>query len=399
MKLFANKKSVKEKNETEGLKRMVETLLDLKSQQMTIREKSIFHAIDLLATTLSMAKYEIYLHQGSKSQKVKNEAYYRLNIFANNNESSFELWYKFWTNYFRKNKSLLIENNKKFYVADNYNSTNSIINKKEYKDIQLSDNNGNMIEMIKSFINDKCVEINFKEKEAINYIKDFYDDYSLFIKIANSYYKSSNIKKWLLEIPSGQPPIKDAKTGKEISYEDYLDKLIGNLFSDKESGFMLSNSLSLKCVNAEAKASSDDYLNLLKNWDKETARIFKIPESIFLGTEVSNKDFDNFITFSCGPYWRILEQNLNHKMIGLENYLKGNKIVINKDHINYHDVISNATNIDKLYADGFSHDDILEILDREPVGESWSQEHRITKNYSEDVSSNKNAAKGGDENE
>ena len=86
---------------------------------------------------------------------------------------------------------------------------------------------------------------------------------------------------------------------------------------------------------------------------------------------------------------RMIEDNLNAKLILKDNYLKGEKFVINKLNIKHFDIFDVAGPIDKLSANGFSHNDNRSFLGLPTVAEDWANEHRFTKNYAE--------LKGGDE--
>ena len=51
----------------------------------------------------------------------------------------------------------------------------------------------------------------------------------------------------------------------------------------------------------------------------------------------------------------------------------------------YIDVIESASNLDKLYCNGWSFNDVLDLLDKPRIEEDWANERRFTKNYSTDI--------------
>ena len=82
---------------------------------------------------------------------------------------------------------------------------------------------------------------------------------------------------------------------------------------------------------------------------------------------------------------------MNGTLIKKNEYLRGDRIFINKLNMKHFDIFDSATALDKLFGDGFSHNDLCRFLDIPGVDEAWANEHHVTKNYG-----NANE-KGGDE--
>ena len=85
---------------------------------------------------------------------------------------------------------------------------------------------------------------------------------------------------------------------------------------------------------------------------------------------------------------------MNACYISKEAWLKGDRILFDTSSIKHIDVIESAGNLDKLYSNGWSHNDILKLLKKPPVKEKWADARRFTKNYAENIDS----TKGGDDN-
>ena len=152
----------------------------------------------------------------------------------------------------------------------------------------------------------------------------------------------------------------------------------------------MSQYFELENLNCEKVQTSEDYRNLLKKWSDDVAMAFNIPLDVFYGSKTDKSTGTNdFITFAINPIIAMIEDNLNAKLISKENYLKGEKFVINKLNIKHFDIFDVSGPIDKLSANGFSHNDNRSFLGLPTVDEDWADEHRFTKNYSE--------LKGGDE--
>ena len=153
---------------------------------------------------------------------------------------------------------------------------------------------------------------------------------------------------------------------------------------------ILSEFFGLERINGDRVQTSEDYRNLVKKWSDDVAVAFNIPLDVFYGSKTDKSTGTNdFITFAINPIIEMIEDNLNAKLILKDNYLKGEKFVINKLNIKHFDIFDVAGPIDKLSANGFSHNDNRSFLGLPTVAEDWANEHRFTKNYAE--------LKGGDE--
>lgn len=68
-------------------------------------------------------------------------------------------------------------------------------------------------------------------------------------------------------------------------------------------------------------------------------------------------------------------------MVGIDDYKKGEYIEFNKQNMFHKDILDNANGIDKLTGDGFSRNEINDIIGLPQINEDWANEHHITKNY------------------
>ena len=72
-------------------------------------------------------------------------------------------------------------------------------------------------------------------------------------------------------------------------------------------------------------------------------------------------------------------------LVGMDSFLKGEKIVIDMSKFKHVDVIESAANLDKLRAIGFTLDEIFEMVGREPLGTDFSKQRVLTKNYTNEL--------------
>lgn len=384
------------KKEDSKKKELIEVLIQNLAVNMKLFSKEYEKANDLLSKSLALVTFKRWIIKNGKKQKVVDEEYYKLNIEPNDNESAYMLWYKFWHNFFDKGESLLIEINKKLYVADSWLIDDTVLYSTIFKEVRIIAPNGTSFKVDKTFDAREVIYIKLNNKKVKRLLEDYYSSFGELLDVTSKHYVHSKLIKYLLGYDGSQLPGKDPTTGKDISYEDYKNKLVGSLLSNNNNITMLAKKFSLDRIGENLTISSKDYLELETHWKETISDAFLIPRDIYFGnkTDKSSSEED-YLTYAIKPYLKLLEQSLNSRIVKMKDYLKGARIRADFNTIKTHDIISSASNIDKLYADGFSHNDIREFLDLENLDEKWADEHRITKNYSDDVSSSNN--KGGDE--
>lgn len=370
------------KDKNDNLYDYIDFLFKEKSKQLKIKSMAISHAIDLIARTIS--KCEIKTYKDNKA--VKEELYYILNIRPNKNEVATPFFYNAICKLLdSENGALLINQGSQLFLANSFDVTKEIIKEKTYKNIKLMDpdDNSNEIEFIKTFKSSQIMHLrlgNLKMKECLD---NFYNEFGTTLELASNYYRTKKIKKYRLTPPGGQPTLKDPSTGEEVSYEDYKKKITNGLFDDRDTVILLSEQFKLEEIGDNSNCTSNDYRDLLKQWSDEVANAFNIPLDIFYGNKTDKSTSTNdFITFAINPIISIIQDEMNAKLITKENYLKGDRIVINKLNIKHFDIFDVASGLDKLFSDGFSHNDLLEFLDIPTLDEDWANKHYVTKNYS-----------------
>ncbi|MDE6141461.1 MAG: phage portal protein [Bacilli bacterium] len=377
---------------------LIEIFTEELAKNMQLFSKEFEKAVDLVSKTLALVTFKRWVIKDKKKKKTIDEEYYKLNIEPNDNESAFELWYKFWHNYFYYGESLLIAINEKLYVADSWEVNDTVLYSQLFKNIKITTTNGTTFAISKEFLANEVVHLKLKNKKIKGLLNDYYSGFGDLLSATQYHYLHSKLIKYILGYDGTALPGKDPETGKEVTYEKYKEKLIGSLLSEKNNITMLAKRFSLDRVGDNSSVSNKDYLDLEKHWKEIVADAFLIPRDIYCGnkTDKSSSEKD-YLTYAIKSYMKLLEQKLNSRIVRKRNYLAGERIRADFNSIKIHDIIDSATNIDKLYADGFSHNDILEFMDMETIDEKWANEHRITKNYSDDVSNK--SLKGGDDDE
>lgn len=380
-------------NETDEMEMFFDYILKEKQNQLNIKKFAIEHAIDLIAKTISKCEIKYYRYDSTKKKVIEDnkcDTYYKLNIKPNKNEAATSFFYMVISSLLREKSILLITLNEQLYFSKKFEVTEYVTKENKYSNIELINSFGDTESINKTISEKDVIRMSYENCNIRKVIEDYFDEYETLLNASSSNFIYENIQKYRLKIPGNQPAMKDPVTKADISYDDYKKKIADGLFDKQEALIILSEFFGLERINGDRVQTSEDYRNLVKKWSDDVAVAFNIPLDVFYGSKTDKSTGTNdFITFAINPIIEMIEDNLNAKLILKDNYLKGEKFVINKLNIKHFDIFDVAGPIDKLSANGFSHNDNRSFLGLPTVAEDWANEHRFTKNYAE--------LKGGDE--
>jgi len=360
--------------------------------ELYIEALAIAHAVDLIARMVSKTELRVYKYNKEKKkveEKIE-EIYYRLNIKPNPNQTGTAFLYKLTCTLLKEQKVLIILNeinNKKIpymYVAKSYNTDNTLLRNKTFKNVTIEDMEGNTFTFINKLFNlGNSIYITLENENIMRTLRNFNEKYKQLLKTAYKSYKKSNINKWRLKPPGGQPTMLDPITKKPISYEEYKQMITEGLLTDEESIVMLSEQFDLNLLNENTnKNTSEDFIKLDKGICDKIASAFSIPLDVFYGNKTEKSTGTNdFITMAVEPIFENIEDGLNDGLIGEEDFIKGERIAFYKFVMRHIDIVDSASNLDKLKGIGYSHNDINRMLKLPTIDEPWANEHYITKNY------------------
>lgn len=364
--------------------RYIDVFLAEQYDKLKLKSLAIEHAIDLIARTISKSEFQVY-RKNKKTKKIVEEndhIYYKLNIKPNDNENGTSFIYKIIYKLLSEKECLVINLGENLYVADDFDISNDVIKSKKFKNVTISDSQNNQLKLEKTFNINECWYLELNISQINEELNNFYDDFGKLLYIAANYYKSSNRKVWRLTNPGNQAILKNS-SGEIISYDEYKKTITDDLTNKSEDMvLMLSEFFKLESLNGDKYLNSTDYRDMQKMWSDQVANAFNIPLHVYYGESVEKANSVNdFITFAIDPISEILQDELNAKLISKQDYLNGERIVINKLNMKHQDIFDCVSGLDKLMSDGFSHNDLRKFLSMPKLDEEWADEHHITKNY------------------
>ena len=344
------------------------------------------HAIDLIARTIAKCEIQTFENINGEIQENKGNLYWTLNIKPNYIENGTNFIYKLVTKLLTEKTALVLINKKNtenlLYVADSYNTNNKILEQKTFRDITIADDEGNSINIRKTYSDSDTIYYSLKNSNLASASSDFRTNTAKLLKASQNAFIKANTPKWLLKRPGQQPTLIDYETGKEMTYDNYKKKVTDGLMSEEEAIVMLSEMFDLQNLNQGNNKNISDFDNTFKKIGDTVAQKWNIPLNVFYSTTGEKSgETDNFITMCVDLYFELLEDGFNSLLVGRKDFLNGEYIKFNRLNINHKDLIDKASGWDKLISNGFSFNQLCKFLGLPTINQDWADEHYITKNY------------------
>lgn len=360
----------------------IEVFIEKKAQELRIQELLIEHAIDLIAKTISKSEIQVFRNINGKVKKEVDDVYYTLNVRPNPNQDGTPFMYTLVANLLREGEALAImTEDKDLYIADRWKTSQDIMRPKIYSEIVIMDGK-NEFKLNKLVPADDAIYLSLGENKINDVLDSFYKDYAELITASVNGFTSSKYSKYKLTLPTTTKPIINPKTGEQYSNKDYEEAITKGLFSKQDSVVSIPQSHDLEEVKSVTTQTSEDTRNMIKDYGNKVAMAFNIPLDIYWGEKTDKSTGTNdFITFAVMPILSIVEDAFNAKIMTKETYLLGERIKFDKFTMKHFDIMDVAHSLDKLFAIGWSHNDLQEIMGQPIVEEEWANRHHVTKNY------------------
>lgn len=357
-------------------------MIDINTKKIMLHKAAINKAINMIAKAI--AKSEIVLNDGK--QRRYDEHYYRLNVRPNDNETGTDFWMSVIQKLLRKKECLICRIGNKYYIVDNYQENDYILRPRTYSNISIS-LKGNSIRLDKLINADDMIVLRWRNEKQSAYYESVTKIYSDTLSIINTVQKITSNPKFKLKIDSQtsfRERLPDGTT-KTIVREEYIKRLKAKLEADDVTIIDTPVGIELDYMTTSSNSKVDDISKLAREIESECAKAFDIPEAVFFGNITEKSDATNeFITYAVSPVAEVINDSLNAKLVGMEDYIKGERIQIWLSRFKHIDVIDSASNLEKLRGIGFSLDEIRDMVGYDRLNSEFSQKRLYTKNFAEE---------------
>ena len=372
------------------------------------KEYALAICMNKIANALTQCTFETY----DQREKLKGDIWYTFNIEPNKNQNASDFWNVVVFNMVTNPQGCLIvlNNNGDFLVADSYTLEEFPNSENIYSEVTVSD-----YTFTKKFKESEVLRLKLNNSSVKSYIEDVYSSYGKLITTSIKNYNRNNSKKLFLKIGTIFAQLKtkvDPETG-ESEYDTTLDEIFKNrmrgYFSENDSvtpiedgleiveGGSTSNNDTAKKANGQ---TTDDIRHLFDDILNICADAFNIPRGLLKGDVADVEAMtDNFITFGMNPLASLIEDEINRKLYGKDEILKGSKMKVKTNTIKGYDPTKLASSAEALYRIGAVNANwVKEMLREEEVLEDWANMYMITKNYQEISNDLKGGESDGNEN-
>ena len=341
-------------------------------------------AVDLIAK--SVARCEI-LKQTSDGITTDDD-YYVLNIQPNSNENGYAFWYQVTKRLLKEQECLIVPLNGSLYIADSYSVTQEAMKPRRYSSITL-EVAGQTKAIYRTFKADEVIHIRYSNERIREYTKQLLGQYDSVIDTVQSYYKTAHSSKFISRInapgsiPGQSVKLIDRETGKVLTKEDYAQKLAADLAADKLSVITMNDGRDIEQLKIDSGGVTADQLQkLIESAEHAAAMAYDIPLNVFSGTITEKGQSDaNFCTYALMPVIDAIDSELNAKMVGHDDYLKGERLITWTGNFSQKNLADSAAGLEKLRGIGFSLDECRQAVGWTQLGTDFSTKRALTKNF------------------
>lgn len=342
--------------------------------ELMVRRMAFHQCVNLVANAVSCCEFKTFIH----GEEVKGDEYYRWNYEPNANMNRAAFMDKFVTKLYEDNEVLVVSprSDGALYVADSWNILNEEKVLKDHKYNQVSVDG---FTMNKVFKEEDVLHLQLNEENMRPLIEVMYKCYEEILEYSLDSYKRSRGEKGVLTLPTTANNDKNAQTyitniQKDFTKFSSVESAVLPLYQGMSYEELGKNKYQIE-TSRDIRAQMDDIVDY-------TARAFQIPPVLLSGTVEGLDDaVDQFLTFCVDPLCRMIQEEINRKVYG-KRALEGDFMLIDTTRMRHIDLLSVATNIDKLIASGaYTINEVRELIGSEPVPDEIGDLHWLTKNY------------------
>ena len=345
-------------------------------QNIYYKELAIQASINLISNTLARAEFSTF----EKGKEVKDDNYYLFNVEPNMNKSSSKFWRDVIHNLIYHNECLIIQQNKKLYVADQYRVIKNVFIENVYTDIVIE--NYKLSDRLQE---QDVIHFELHNTNITSVVDRLATEYTELTTIGQANYKKNNARRGLLKI--GTSYAKTDRAQKEL--EELLSKKFKRFYDAKNGAVLpltkgeeyeeLKSNIGIKggIEGRDIRAFIDDIFDFV-------GIAFNIPPVLLKGEVADTKSvMNNFLTFCINPLAELIEDEINRKFYGKKDYLNESYLKVDTTRIKTTDITDIAGSLDVLLRTGMmTIDDGLEILGKEKIGGDVGTQRFMTLNYS-----------------
>lgn len=357
-------------------------MIAVELEKLNLSKLAIEKAEGMIAKAI--AKSDILL-QTKSDQKRKLE--YRLNIQPNDNENGTYFWTKVVKTLLREEEAVIIRMGKKYYRVSTWSTNDTVLSGRIYRDIMI-ENARKTYKLNKTFLASEVIHLRYENARVRLLLNTVVEQYDKTLNSINAMMRMANSPKFKLKIDAPGAYLVEAgengKEGKKYTREQYAEKIKKLLDTEELTVLAESQGVLLESMDIKTSVKAEELSKVANEINNTVAAAYDIPEAVFQGNITEKSDATNeFITYAVGSIAEVINDELTAKLVGADDYAnKKEKVLVWLARFKHVDVVDNASNLDKLRSDGWSFDEIREMVGYPILDTDFSNARALTKNYS-----------------
>lgn len=339
-------------------------------------------AIGMIAKAI--AQSEIVVTDGHR--RITDDVYFRLNVRPNDNQTGTDFWYRVVAKLLEDGDALIVRvpESGKYYLATSYTTDNYVMFGKTYRNVTITDGVDQMT-FARTIYADDALHLKYSSDKIRLYTDNALRSLNEVLNAIATMEKVSRTPFFKYKVDATTTFATKDKNGKiqKLMLDDVVARLESQLKSKDLQVIKEPTGTSLEYLGISSTVTAAEINSIAAEIGHLAAQAYDIPESVFDGTISEKSDATNeFITYAVAPVAEVINDTLHAKLIGEDDFIRGERCFVWLAHFKHIDVIDAAANLDKLRGIGFTLDELFEMVGYPALNTEFSTQRALTLNYS-----------------
>ena len=352
--------------------------MEAAAQELSVRVMALQVCVNMIANFIGKCEFKTFRDK----KCVKDREYYMLNVEPNINQNSTMFWHEMIYQLFMNNEALAIstkhrDGHEMLVVADSWDRPGKYPAKQnEYRNVTVGE-----VTYTKTFRENEVLHLRLNQKNIQPVLEAIYGCYQRMLSAAQKSYTRSRGVRMKVKVDQvasgGETFTKEFKDMMDNQVKPWITSDSGVLpqFDGYEYTEMGKENGAKAETTRDIRAMVDDIFTF-------TARCIGITPVLVTGDVADSKDaVSRTLTTCVDPICDQIQEELNRKRYGFEDWKMGNYVQIDTTTIQHFDMFANAANVEKLIGSGaFSINDVLVAAGLPEIDAPWARRHWLTRN-------------------
>lgn len=347
------------------------------STEYNVRKLAFAKAVGKIAR--SLAKCEIKTFE--EGEEIRKRDYYRFNFEPNRNQNSSAWMQELIWRLYSKNEALVIEHNEQLLIAESFNVDVKAKYDWTFRDVVVDE-----LTFDRPFKMSEVLYFRLNNENVKNLIDGIYTTYAKMMAAASEHASRVGSLRGILNMQGMQA---GSEKEKDVAKE-MLNNRFSKMFEGKNAIVPLPQGFTFQDLTKATEKPAGggggvtrDYRAMIDDIDDMTAAAFGIPAVLLKGQTAGVKEaVDMYLSDCIDPLADLIETEINRRMYGEEQVLKGTRIKIDTSNIKHLELFEMAGSIEKLVGSGtMTINDVRDRLGLKRSDDPIADKHLITKNF------------------